>query len=39
VEMFRAIDPAERELPHNAARREALADNLRRLPERLSEQI
>jgi hypothetical protein len=35
VEMFRAMDPAERELPHFAARRRALADNLCRLRERL----
>ena len=35
AEMFRAMDPAERELPHNAARRVYLADNLRRQGERL----
>ena len=35
VEMFRAMDPAERALPHFRARRAFLADNLRRLRERL----
>ena len=35
VEMFRAMDPAERPLPHFRARRNYLADNLRRLRERL----
>ena len=35
VEMFRAMEPAERDLPHFRARRRALADNLRRLKERL----
>ena len=35
VEMFRAMDPAERELPHFRARRVYLADKLRRLRERL----
>ena len=35
VELFRAMDPAERALPHFQARRRALADNLRRLRERL----
>ena len=35
VAMFRAMDPAERELPHFRARRWLLADNLRRLRERL----
>jgi hypothetical protein len=35
VEMFRAMDPAERELTHVRARRRALADHLRRLRERL----
>ena len=35
VEMFRAMDPAERALPHFRARRRYLADNLRRLRERL----
>ena len=35
VEMFRAMDPAERALPHFRARREFLADNLRRLRDRL----
>ena len=36
VEMFRAMDPAERELPHFRAQRNYLADKLRRLRERLS---
>jgi len=35
VEMFRAMDPAERALPHFRARREFLADNLRLLRDRL----
>ena len=35
VGMFRAMDPAERALPHFRARRRPLADNLRRLRERL----
>ena len=35
VELFRAMDPAERALPHFRARRRALADNLRRLRARL----
>ena len=35
VEMFRAMDPAERRLPHFRAQRHFLADNLRRLRERL----
>jgi hypothetical protein len=34
VEMFRAIAPTERELPHFKVRREFLADNLTRLRER-----
>ena len=33
VEMFRAMEPAEREPPHYQARRLALADNLGRLRE------
>ena len=37
VEMFPAMDPAERELPHFAARRRALVDKLRRLRERLGD--
>lgn len=36
VEMFRAMDPAERALPHFRARRVYLADKLRRLRERLA---
>jgi hypothetical protein len=35
VELFRAMDPAERALPHFRARRVYLADNLRRVRERL----
>ena len=35
VEMFRAMDPAERALPHSRARRVFLAGGLRRLRERL----
>ena len=35
VEMFRAMDPAERALPHCRARRVYLADKLRRLREQL----
>jgi hypothetical protein len=37
VEMFRALSPAERALPHFRARRVYLADNLRRLRERLGD--
>ena len=37
VEMFRAMDPAERALPHCRARRVYLADKLRRLRERLGD--
>jgi len=35
LEVFRTMDPAERALPHFRARRAFLADNLRRLRERL----
>ena len=35
VELFRAMNPAERELPHCRARRVYLAAKLRRLRERL----
>jgi hypothetical protein len=35
VGMFRAMDPAERELPHFWARRMFLAEKLRRLRDRL----
>jgi hypothetical protein len=35
VAMFRAMDTAERELPHFRARRNYQADNLRRLRDRL----
>jgi hypothetical protein len=37
VEIFRAMDPAERALPHFRARRWALADDLQRVRERLGD--